>query len=118
NFNVNLRHNWMNYWSTNWRFEYTPEVYDDRLTRGGPLARSPAGFLVNFGVNSDNRKAHTVNTSVGYSSEEGGGYSRSASMNITLRPRENWEIRFGPSVSRRYSEAQYVTSVVDERAAA
>jgi hypothetical protein len=116
NFNVNLRHNWMNYWGSGMRFEYWPEVYDDRLTRGGPLARAPRGFLVNANVSTDSRKAHTLNAQVSYTAEEGGTYSRSGNMSITLRPRVNWEIRVGPSISRRYSEAQYVSSVGDERA--
>src|SRR5690606_28013669 len=107
---------WMNYWSSGMRFEYSPEVYDDRLTRGGPLSRTRRGFLVNANVSTDSRKTYTLNARVSYSAEEGGAYSRSGSMSITLRPRVNWEIVMGPSISRRYSEAQYVSSLVDERA--
>jgi hypothetical protein len=116
NFNLQGRYTWMNYWGSGWRLEYTPEVHDDRLTRGGPMAKSPRGFLINGNVSTDSRKNYTASLQLSYSAEEGGGYSRSASMNFNLRPRENWEIRIGPGLTRRYTEAQYVTSVADSRA--
>jgi len=116
NVNVLGRYTWANYWGSGWRLDYTPEAYDDRLTRGGPLAKSPSGYLFNANVSTDSRKAHTLNGSVSYSTHDGGGWARSANISATLRPRVNWEIRVGPSVSRRFSSAQYVSSVGDDRA--
>jgi hypothetical protein len=116
NFNLAGSYQWVNYWSSGWRIEWTPEVYDDRLTRGGPIARSPTGYMVRLNASTDSRKSHTYNTSVNYSTEEGGTWSRSASVGMTFRPRENWEIRVSPSYSHGHVEAQFITSVADSRA--
>lgn len=116
NINAMGRFNWMNYWGTGWRLEYTPSVYDDRLTRGGPIAKNPRNFLVNSSISTDSRKNYTFNGTVSYMGEEGGGYNKSVNVSFNYRPRENWEIRLGPSLRKQYAEAQYVTSVADTRA--
>ncbi len=116
NINAMGRFNWMNYWGNGWRFEYIPSVYDDRLTRGGPIAKNPSGFLVNGSINTDTRKSYSLSGTVSHRGEEGGGYSRSANVSFDYRPRENWEVRIGPRISRQYAEAQYVTSIADTRA--
>jgi len=116
NINVMSNFTFMNYWSTTLRVDYTPEVYDDRLTRGGPLALDPTGVQYRISVNSDSRSRHTVGGSISWGSDDGGSWSRSADLNLNLRPRENWQIRIGPNFTRSYSAAQYVTTVTDDRA--
>lgn len=116
NINLQGRYQWMNYWSTGWRFEYTPEVDDDRLTRGGPISRAPSSYMLNLNAGSDSRRPHTVNGSVTFSGDAAGGRSTSGNLNVNLRPRENWDIQIGPRLTRSHNAAQYVTRIADDRA--
>lgn len=116
--NINLQANlqWNNYWRTGFRVEITPEVYDDRLTRGGPISRSPSGLLSRFNFSTDSRSPHSLNGSISYFSDEAGSWSRNLNTSVSFRPRENWSISAGPEYSRSYSTAQYVTTLIDPRA--
>ncbi|MQA89267.1 MAG: hypothetical protein GEU90_03385 [Gemmatimonas sp.] len=113
NFNLNGRYQWANYWGSGWRVEYTPETYDDRLTRGGPLSRVPRGYQASINLNTDTRKAYSGSGSLAWYGEEGGSWGRSLDLELGYQPRENWEIRIGPSLSRDRTAAQYVTTVID-----
>ncbi|HIL57610.1 MAG TPA: hypothetical protein EYG39_06865, partial [Rhodothermales bacterium] len=47
----------LNFWGANVNGNVWARTLDDRLTRGGPLAGSPAGFQLNGNIWSDDRKA-------------------------------------------------------------
>lgn len=89
-------------------------AWDDRLTRGGPLTRKPAGFSANVGFNTDSRNPWTIRTGARYQSDDGGAWSRSANVSFSLRFKESYEIQVGPDIRRSYDPAQYVTSIADE----
>jgi hypothetical protein len=112
-FNAQIRATFMNYWGASVRTAYNPETDNDRLTRGGPLARDPRGYSVNFNFNSDTRKSYTLRGNVRVAGQEGDTRSTSANLNVNYKPFENLEVRFGPELSRSHTEAQYVTTVVD-----
>lgn len=116
NVNVNINFQFLNYWSTSTRLAYEPRVDDDRLTRGGPMASSPAGHDGRISINSDSRRSATAGLSFDWSMDDGGSWSRGVGLNLNLRPRETLQIRVSPNVGRSYNEAQYVTSVADELA--
>src|SRR3989449_7839244 len=46
-----------NFWTGDWSLSYSPPVLDDRLTRGGPLARKPATWYASADVTTDSRAA-------------------------------------------------------------
>jgi Domain of unknown function (DUF5916) len=117
NFNVQARYNFMNYWGSGWRVDYIHDTYDDRLTRGGPMARVPQGWRANVNLNTDSRKSYSLRGSVSWSGDEGGSWGRGVDVSFGYQPRENWEIRIGPNLSRDMNAAQYVTSVDDPTAA-
>ncbi len=108
----------LNYWSTSARILYTAWSDDDRLTRGGPMARSPGGWSGTFSVNSDSRRAAVVGGRYGWGSDDGGGWSRNVQLNLSGRFEETLQIDLGPSYSRSRSAAQYVTEVDDPLAEA
>jgi hypothetical protein len=116
NINIQGRYQWTNYWGSGWRVEITPEVYDDRFTRGGPMALSPRGILTRFDVNTDSRRPQSVRAQVSFFDDRGGSWSRSGGIDLSYRPRESWSVAIGPNVSRSHSAAQYVTAVTDARA--
>src|SRR5690606_8153569 len=49
-----------NYWQTSMRLHYIAPVWNDRLTRGGPLARMPRGVLAGASVSTDPRRSYVV----------------------------------------------------------
>ena len=55
---VNGNFNWqfLNYWGGGVRLGYNPRHDDDRLTRGGPLARTPSRLSGNVNLRSDGRR--------------------------------------------------------------
>jgi hypothetical protein len=92
--------------------------WDDRLTRGGPLALQPGGWSVNGGFNTDSRQAVQARMGFNFAADDGGGWRRGGNVNLTLRLKDMYEIQLGPSFNRSRSPAQYVTVVADPAAQA
>ena len=111
--NFQFRWRWLNYWGGSVRGAVRPATYDDRLTRGGPMARAPRSNQWRANLNSDSRKALGFRTSYNGSSDAAGSWRHSGSINFTYRSGEKLELQMGPSVTRSYTEAQYVTSTDD-----
>jgi hypothetical protein len=110
--------NWLlrNYWSVVFNSGYTFEATDDRLTRGGPLAKRPADGRVFVQVTSDPRKGVTGYGSTYYGADAAGGSLVQAGAGATVRPSPRWTLSVGPAFSRNRPQAQYVTSVRDATA--
>jgi hypothetical protein len=111
--NGNLNVQLLNYWGAGARLAYNPRNDDDRLTRGGPLARKPQRLGGTINVNSDSRRPVVGRFGYDWATDEEGGWSHDLSLNLTANLSEQVELRFGPSVSRRFETAQYVTAVTD-----
>lgn len=102
----------LNYWSGDIAFNKSFSAFDDRLTRGGPLTRSPALNGYNVSIESDERQPWTVDFSLDY--EKGGiGRSTSFEVNVGFRPSPNWNISIAPEWSREQLNAQYIETVPD-----
>lgn len=107
---------WANFWMSSTAISAHPETDDDRLTRGGPVARSPAGFGISQWIGTDQRKPYSVNMSVHYSRNARGGWGFVPSMGVTFRPSSALEISLDPQYRRTSARAQYVGAVADETA--
>jgi len=86
---------------------------DDRMTRGGPLARSPAETAFFVMVNSDPRKSFTGTFTFRYDWDDMGSASTLVSARLGIKPFDSWDVSLAPSVTRNRVEAQYVTQVMD-----
>jgi hypothetical protein len=117
NVNSQLSVELLNYWRGSVRVQVDPWYDDDRLTRGGPMARTPGSWQARFNVNTDNRRATRFNASYNRFSDRVGGWSRSFDFGVTARFRETLQLNVGPSYSRSRTTAQYVRRVVDATAA-
>ena len=111
NGNFNLQ--FLNYWGVGGRLGYNPPHDDDRLTRGGPLARTPSRLSGGLNVRSDGRRRTVGRLNYNWATEDGDSWSRSLSFNLTTNAGERLRIQLGPALSRRHASAQYVTSVAD-----
>jgi hypothetical protein len=90
-----------------------PWTDDDRLTRGGPMARTPSSFQGRLNLNSDGRRAVTVRGSYGWASNDAGAWDRQVQLDVSARFQERLQLSFGPSYSKSYATAQYVSRVTD-----
>ena len=107
----------LNYWGGGGRLGYNPVHDDDRLTRGGPLARTPSRISGSVNVRSDRRRDTVGRLNYQWATESGDSWNRSLRFNLTMNPSEKLTIQFGPSFSHGHASAQYVSSVVDPLAA-
>ena len=105
-----------NFWTTELRGDWRPSVYDDRLTRGGPLMKLTEGGGVQLEVGSDRRKRYTYGFYTSYSWNAAGGWGMNANPYATLRPSANVRVTLQPSFNRTHAMAQYVTEVADATA--
>jgi hypothetical protein len=115
---LNFRGEWtfMNYWSVNLGFNHDFAALDDRLTRGGPLARKIAGNRFSIGGSSDFSRPYTFRGNGNYEWDEAGGWQGSLGGSLGIKPSSTWELSLGPRVSLNNAAAQYVTEVEDATA--
>jgi hypothetical protein len=107
----------LNYWNVNGQVGQNWRALDDRLTRGGPSMINPGGTFGNVNVNTDSRKAVSLNVNGSFNRNGEGGWSRTTGMNLQIKPSAGVSITLGPSLNRNRNVAQYVRSVVDPFAA-
>ena len=107
---------WSNYWMSSTAISVYPESYDDRMTRGGPVARSPSGFSVSQWVATDQRKPYTVEMQFRYAENGRGGWGLFPQLGVTFRPASAMEVGLPPTYQRTSAVAQYVAAVPDETA--
>jgi hypothetical protein len=107
----------LNYWSGDFEVNHRLAALDDRLTRGGPLGRSPSRTEASVSIESDSRRAWTLD--VGLDRGWGRvGTSTSADIEIGFKPSPNWNLSIAPEWSHERASNQYVTSVADALAPA
>lgn len=105
-----------NFWQASLGTSLNPEYYNDRLTRGGPIALNPRGWSGNGYVSSDSRKPIVFDGNFQGSRNASGSWSRGGGLSVNARPASSVSIRFGPQLSANYSVSQYVRGVNDAAA--
>ncbi len=100
-----------NFWSWFTRFDWQPEVTDDRLTRGGPLARRPTQFQVVAELSTDSRKTTQLDLEAFYTWDVADGYFWNGEVGFSARPTPATRVQVGPELSRSRRAAQYVMTV-------
>ncbi len=101
------------YWNASASLQRTFASFDDRLTRGGPIARRPAATVANVSVSTDGRKPVTASLNSSGTTLEFGGWGWSSGVSVGIKTSSRWNITVGPALSRNFTPAQYVTQVVD-----
>jgi hypothetical protein len=105
-----------NYWWMSSFVSYRPEVFDERLTRGGPTVKRAEGWSGSAFVATDSRKrvVFEFNPSFNWNVEGGHGYDLYSE--IRVKPASNVSVELEPYYSYRKSEAQFVQSFLDASA--
>jgi hypothetical protein len=114
---LNFQSQLLNYWTPSVRYTHIAPILSDRLTRGGPLARLPAGDTYGLGLISDPRRAYSISASWSLTRDRAGMDQTTASLVFGLKPAPNWSVEVGPELNTMFLPAQYVTTVVDPTAA-
>ena len=107
-----------NYWTGNIQLNHASPSFNDRLTRGGPLTRTPSSNGARFDVGSDPRKRYTVGAQINRTVDRSGLSQTIYSLDLGFKPADNVEFQVGPDLTRLRQPAQYVTTVVDPTASA
>jgi len=106
----------LNYWSIQTYFSASLRTLSDNLTRGGPLAASPASWTVNLYSSSDYRKPWQASGNFYHSRNQLGGWGLGGGASLTYRPTSSVALSLGPSYSSSHGMLQYVTSSADASA--
>jgi hypothetical protein len=93
-------------------------AFDERLTRGGPLMRSPASWQGNLSATTDSRWPVVGSLFLSGMHDESGASQLSTSLSFDARPTSYLHLNVGPSLSSVHSTDQYVRTVNDANAAA
>jgi hypothetical protein len=108
----------LNYWNIQGFWIHRPDVFDDRLTRGGPVVRRPGVNFWSMNVSTDSRKNITLDGGADLGCTRDGDCSRSVNLSVQLRPASNISLSVGPSIGHDETSVQYVTTVPDPTASA
>ncbi len=110
---LNLQGIFKNWWSITGMIIYYPDCYSSTLTRGGPLALIPRGYLLSAGIDSDSRKKFVLYSSmdISHSKEKQKGWN--LSLGLRWKPAPNFNLSLGPTLSHDLNETQWLTSVTD-----
>ena len=108
----------LNYWGGEVFAEWLPASLDDRLTRGGPLARRPSGHGFGAELSSNENLPLSVWMRAAHERDVIGGRGTEAEFNVQWKPASNVRLSMGPEFETGRAAAQYVTSVGDPAAAA
>jgi len=106
-----------NYWRMRSFAIYHPTVFDDRLTRGGPVVMRTGYKFGWLGVSTDARQSVVFDFSVqGGRGVDADTHTLILQPGIALKPAANLYISLSPSFGADESPAQYVTTVSDPTA--
>ncbi len=96
------------------------ETYNDRLTRGGPVARTPADISTNPFIYSDSRKAVSGSAFAFARTEfvDNPEYDVGGGFDLTIRPTPSLNLTISPELFNEFDTDQYLTAVEDPAAEA
>jgi len=103
----------LSYWWLTGFWIHRPSVFDDRLTRGGPVVRRPSNDFFSAGILSDSRKKISGNLNASFGCNADHDCNQSYSVSLQLQPRSNIAVSLGPSVNHSETGSQYVGSYAD-----
>ncbi|HSU17309.1 MAG TPA: DUF5916 domain-containing protein [Longimicrobium sp.] len=102
-----------NYWNVNGFVIWNSALSDDRLTRGGPVVRTPSDLTGYLNVSTDSRKAVVFSTNPYYSTSTDGTHAWSANLSMRVKPASNVQLSVGPAYSMNQVRTQFITRLED-----
>jgi hypothetical protein len=106
------------YWSAYGTLSRGFASLDDRLTRGGPMARDPGHWYADANLSTDDRNRFFVSGEAYYLHDDAGGWSAGGGAFVSIKPAPGVKLRIGPYVADDRPATQLVTRVSDSLAVA
>lgn len=106
----------LNYYSWNGHYVYNPSAISNRITRGGPLMRTPASNGAGLYWDTDGRKPLFFSVSTEGSTSDNGAWYWTVDPAVEWKPRSNVAFSFGPGLNRTHSDAAWLGSLSDATA--
>ncbi len=105
----------LNYWDFTTMVALNPKSVNNTLTRGGPLARVPQGYQINFNMSTDSRKPIVISAGTNFYKRPvwWGSYSWGSYLSLRWKPRSNISFSFGPEYAVEESPVQWVRRMDD-----
>jgi uncharacterized protein DUF5916/cellulose/xylan binding protein with CBM9 domain len=103
----------LNWWTVGTAGSVNLPSIDDRLTRGGPQARTPVAPSVDVNVSSDPRRSWALGADWTHAWNEAGGRGEFPSLTLSVRPSPTLHLSFQPGLSVTHALAQYVGTIQD-----
>ncbi len=110
---VEARADLRNFWELDLVANVQPSTIDDRLTRGGPLARRPLTYFMEASIDSDDRRATTFNVEYSHDGSAEGEWGHAIDAQVGFRANSAMQVSLGAEYSREYSRDQFVTVTTD-----
>ncbi len=98
------------------RYDFLGATMDDRLTRGGPVARVPKGYSSELHYFSDRRKRVTFGTGLSYSRDDAGQTGLGVFAEVAMQPAPGIRVTLSPNFNRSHTISQFITSRTDPTA--
>ncbi|MEP6905273.1 MAG: DUF5916 domain-containing protein, partial [Gemmatimonadales bacterium] len=95
------------------RSDFSGPTIEDRLTRGGPVARMPHGISGEIDYATDRRKRYTANLGFFFSHDQAGASSQNYSIDFAVQPAPGIRVTLSPSLQKSHSLSQFITSSTD-----
>jgi hypothetical protein len=105
-----------NFWQYRTALFVNSGAFSDRLTRGGPLARTAAGWSSDLSLDSDDRKRLTYGVRAHLEGSGDHSYVHTTGLTLTARPVSNVQLSLRPSYTRSHDYTQYVSAFADPSA--
>jgi hypothetical protein len=103
----------LGYWDASVFWIGRPSVFDDRLTRGGPVVKRPGINFVAANLETDSRKKVVAELSAERGCNTEGDCDHSVRLSFELRPRSNVSLSLGPAIGHEETGFQFVGSYRD-----
>ncbi len=95
------------------RADFSGPTIEDRLTRGGPVARMPRGISTEIDYATDRRKRYTASLSVFYSHDQAGASSQNFGLEFAVQPAPGIRLTVSPALQKSHSLSQFILSSAD-----
>jgi hypothetical protein len=102
-----------NYWEYRASLFVAPGSFSDRLTRGGPVVRTPGSWSSDLALDTDQRKVVSVGLRGYLDESDDGSYVRRGGIALDVRPATSLRVSLEPSFRRSRTQTQYVTAFDD-----
>lgn len=105
-----------NFYSVNFDFGFSPEVYQKELTRGGPLTKRPEAHWYSLNFETDESKDVVFEISFHREKAKDGSNAQNINLSVEYKPSPQLKISVEPSFELSDDNSQWITNLSDSLA--